>query len=348
MKKLLTTSLVLALLTSVPIGIVQAEKPVKEEGKGKGGGGKEERNGHGKGHGDNDDADDDDQSDDIGQGDANDDVQGDVDNQNGEKGKEHPGKGQDKKKDQANQPSTDPSTNPEVTDPQQLNKKEAIQKAVKTKKELIELRQQLKHATEMTEELKAKYEELTAQLEQQTELTQALEVQKELLDRFYKLGDTSQYEKLGELYEKAGDQSLKTFVNGTEVEMDVLPFIEKGRALVPVRAISASLKADVNWNNENRTVEVVRGETKITLYLDSDEAEVNGTKVKLETAPVMKNGRVFLPLRFIGEQLNTKVGYQEEGDLIIIEDGQQEGTASGETAEEQPTEQPTSNEPATP
>ncbi|QRG70773.1 copper amine oxidase N-terminal domain-containing protein [Brevibacillus choshinensis] len=198
---------------------------------------------------------------------------------------------------------------------------------------MIELRQQLKHATEITEELKAKYEALTEQLEKQTELSQALEVQKELLGRFYKPGDTELYEKLGELYEKAGDESLKTYVNGAEVAMDVAPFIEKGRALVPVRAISASLKADVKWDGENRTVEVVRGETKITLYLDSNEADVNGTKVKLETAPVLKNGRVFLPLRFIGEQLNAKVGYQEEGDLIIIEDGQPDGTTGTEAGQ---------------
>lgn len=334
MKRLLSTSLVLAILTSVPVGIVQAEKPVKEEGKGKGGEGKGERNDHDDDDDDGDHDDDDDNDED------------DNDNDHG-KGKDKNGKWNDKKKDPANQPNPGTDVAP-TQDPQQLNKKEAIKEAVKTKKELIELRQQLKHATEITEELKAKYEELAEQLEEQTELLQALEVQKELLDRFYKPGDTELYKKLGELYEKAGDQSLKTYINGTEVEMDVTPFVEKGRTLVPVRAISASLKADVNWNGENRTVEVVRGETKITLYLDSSEADVNGNKVKLEAAPVMKNGRVFLPLRFIGEQLNAKVGYQQQGDLIIIEDGQQQGTASGSAPEEQATELPTNTEPTTP
>lgn len=199
-------------------------------------------------------------------------------------------------------------------------KKAAIQQAVQAKKELIDLRIQLKKNAVVTDELKAKYEDLTSRLEQLSELQQALEVQKELLDRFYKPGDKQSFEKLGELYEKTGATGLKAFVNGKEVVMDVTPFREKGRALVPVRAVSASLNAEVEWKPETRVVEVVRGDNKIVLYLDSGEAEVNGQKVALETKPVLKNGRVFLPLRFIGEALNTKVDYQEQGEIIIIED----------------------------
>ncbi|RNB83513.1 copper amine oxidase N-terminal domain-containing protein [Brevibacillus panacihumi] len=199
-------------------------------------------------------------------------------------------------------------------------KKAAIQQAVQAKKELIDLRIQLKKNPVVTDELKAKYEELTSRLEQLSELQQALEVQKELLDRFYKPGDKKSFEKLGELYQKTGASGLKAFVNGKEVVMDVAPFREKGRALVPVRAVSASLNAEVEWKAETRVVEVVRGDKKIVLYLDSGEAEVNGQKVTLETKPVLKNGRVFLPLRFIGEALNTKVDYEEKGEIIIIED----------------------------
>lgn len=210
-------------------------------------------------------------------------------------------------------------------------KKAAIQQAVQAKKELIDMRVQLKKNLVVSDDLKAKYEDLTSRLEQLSELHQALEVQKELLDRFYKPGDKKSYEKLGELYQKAGNSGLKAFVNGKEVLMDVAPFRDKGRALVPVRAVSASLNADVAWKPETRVVEVVRGDKKIVLYLDSGVAEVNGQKVTLETKPVLKNGRVFLPLRFIGETLNTKVDYLEKGEIIIIED--EEAAAVEEAAE---------------
>ncbi len=40
------------------------------------------------------------------------------------------------------------------------------------------------------------------------------------------------------------------------IELDVAPFIQDGRTLVPVRAISEALGAEVGWDNDTRTVTV--------------------------------------------------------------------------------------------
>ncbi|WP_409177097.1 copper amine oxidase N-terminal domain-containing protein [Brevibacillus fortis] len=193
-------------------------------------------------------------------------------------------------------------------------------KDVKLKKQLIELRQELKHATEITADQKTKYEQLVAELEKTTDKSGALEVQLELLERTYQKGDHTPFKKLGELLENTGSTEVKAFVDGQQVKADVAPFVQGGRALVPVRAISSALKAEVNWKPETRTVEITRGEKSITLYLDKKEATVDGKTISLDTAPVLKNGRVFLPLRFISEQLNAEVKWQEEGKIVIIDD----------------------------
>ncbi|MBQ2940920.1 MAG: copper amine oxidase N-terminal domain-containing protein [Clostridia bacterium] len=39
-------------------------------------------------------------------------------------------------------------------------------------------------------------------------------------------------------------------------ELDVAPFITDGRTLVPVRAISEALGAEVGWDNDTRTVTI--------------------------------------------------------------------------------------------
>lgn len=39
-------------------------------------------------------------------------------------------------------------------------------------------------------------------------------------------------------------------------ELDVAPFITDGRTLVPVRAISEALGAEVSWDNDTRTVTI--------------------------------------------------------------------------------------------
>lgn len=191
---------------------------------------------------------------------------------------------------------------------------------VQLKKELIELRQQLKHASEITADQKAKYEELVAELEKISDKQQALEVQFELLSRTYQKGDRKPFKKLGQLLAETGSTDVTAVVDGKLVEADVKPFIQGGRALVPVRAISAALKADVTWDANARTVLITRADRSITLYLDKKEATVDGKTVALDIAPVLKNGRVFLPLRFVSEQLEADVEWQEEGKVVIIDD----------------------------
>lgn len=212
--------------------------------------------------------------------------------------------------------------------------KTEVQNFVELKKDLIELRQELKKSTEVSAEQKATYEALVAELEKNQDKKQALEVQMELLERYYDKTDRTSFKKLGVLLEENGTTEITAFVDGKQVKPDVAPFIKGGRALVPVRAISAALKADVKWDAATRTAVITRGEQSITLYLDKQEALVNGTTVKLEIAPVVKNGRVFLPLRFVSEQLNAQVEWQEEGKIVIIDDEQKEEEAATETEED--------------
>lgn len=46
------------------------------------------------------------------------------------------------------------------------------------------------------------------------------------------------------------------FANGNQITLDVPATIENGRTLVPVRVISESLGATVNWNGTSRTVTI--------------------------------------------------------------------------------------------
>jgi len=229
-------------------------------------------------------------------------------------------KNKDGKDDSEEAATTDETTDEtETVEAKGSVKSEGVLKAVKTKKELIELRQALKANGEWNEEQKAQYQELVAELEKLQDLKTALEVQLELIEKL-QTNAKEDFKKLGELYEKTGKTEVKAFVNGKQPEFDVPPFIEKGRTLVPIRAISAALKADVKWEAATRTVVITRGEQSITLYLDKKEALVNGKTVTLETLPVIKKGRVFLPLRFVSEQLNASVTWQQEGKIVIIED----------------------------
>lgn len=76
----------------------------------------------------------------------------------------------------------------------------------------------------------------------------------------------------------------------------------------------------MTWDAKTSSALITRGGVSITLYLNKKEATVNGKTVALEITPVLKNGRLFLPLRFVSEQLKAEVNWQEEGKIVLIDD----------------------------
>lgn len=161
------------------------------------------------------------------------------------------------------------------------------------------------------------------------------------------------YKELGKLYRKMGEKGLKVFVNGRVPKFDVPPVIKAGRTLIPVRAITEGLGAEVSFNPETRQVTVTKGDTEVVLTLGETVALVNGEPVEMDTKPGVISNRTFVPLRFLNEIFGAKVEYDPETHMVIIdedsEDQEEEETVEQGTEEtteettEQTTEQTTEN-----
>ena len=108
------------------------------------------------------------------------------------------------------------------------------------------------------------------------------------------------------------------FCNGSELEFDVPPIIENGRTLVPFRVIFEALGASVDWEAPTRTVIGTLGGTSIKLTIDQDIALVNGQQIKLDVAPRIIDGRTIVPLRFIAENFDFKVEWDEISKRVDI------------------------------
>jgi len=57
--------------------------------------------------------------------------------------------------------------------------------------------------------------------------------------------------------------------------------------------------------------------TTIVLTVDDTNALVNGNSIQLDVAPFIKNGRTFVPLRFVSEQLGATVNYTVKADGTV-------------------------------
>lgn len=112
---------------------------------------------------------------------------------------------------------------------------------------------------------------------------------------------------------------LHVLIDGMPVEFDPAPYIlPPGRTMVPMRAFFESLGAEVAWDGVTRTVTGTRGGRTIRLTIGSRMAKVNDLDTVLEIAPEIRNGRTFVPLRFVAEGLESTVGYAAaQGEISV-------------------------------
>ena len=109
-------------------------------------------------------------------------------------------------------------------------------------------------------------------------------------------------------------------VNGKYVESDTAPYIKNSRTMVPVRAISEALGAQVSYDDATKTATISRGsdEVKITMY--AEKAFVNGEELALDAAAETVDSRIFVPVRFVSEGLKCSVNWNAETKSVIITD----------------------------
>jgi hypothetical protein len=71
--------------------------------------------------------------------------------------------------------------------------------------------------------------------------------------------------------------------------------------------VGEGLNGEVRWINPN--VLITRGDKVISMCVGKTSYTANGQSAKMDTSPVLKNGRVFVPVRFVAEALNCTVNY---------------------------------------
>jgi parallel beta-helix repeat protein len=116
----------------------------------------------------------------------------------------------------------------------------------------------------------------------------------------------------------AGD-SIRVSINGSNLEMDAPPIVEKGRTLVPLRAVAEGLSADVLWEGAVQRITLTLGDRVVTLTVGGRTALVNGLSRPLDVPPVVHGGRTFVPARFISEAFGASVGYDSASRTVSID-----------------------------
>jgi len=109
-------------------------------------------------------------------------------------------------------------------------------------------------------------------------------------------------------------------INGENKTLDAAPFIKNGRTLVPIRFIAEAFGARVEWDGSTKTVRIYLDSkgVKIILQIDNKIAVVNDKKITLDVSPTIKDGRTFVPIRFIAESFGAEVQWDSKEQKITI------------------------------
>ena len=95
------------------------------------------------------------------------------------------------------------------------------------------------------------------------------------------------------------------------------PYMDSAnRVQVPFRGIGEAMGAKVDF--AGKVVSFKKGEDAIQLTLGSNTAVVNGKYVTMDSKATATNGRTFVPLRFISENLGEIVRWDGEGNMVWI------------------------------
>lgn len=102
--------------------------------------------------------------------------------------------------------------------------------------------------------------------------------------------------------------------------MEVKPFIETNRTMLPLRALEEILDAKVIWNDATRTASFTRDGLTALIQIDGNKIALsNGETIDLDAKPLNIDGRIYLPLVHVGQVFGLTSGKVLDGETQDIE-----------------------------
>lgn len=105
---------------------------------------------------------------------------------------------------------------------------------------------------------------------------------------------------------------------------DAAPEITADRTFLPFRAVLEAIGAEVGYDAETSTVSARRDGVDLAMVLGQNTASVTEDgqtrTLEMDVTPYVKNGRTYVPVRFVAEAFGCNVGWDGDTRTVIIAD----------------------------
>jgi hypothetical protein len=114
--------------------------------------------------------------------------------------------------------------------------------------------------------------------------------------------------------------------NGAKGLMDTAPYIDRssGRVLVPLRYLANALGERIVWDAATQTVTVIgyaapSGDSMtVSMVIGSTALDANGQTQTMDQAPVIRDGRTYLPARYVAEAFGDNVSWDAASQTVTV------------------------------
>lgn len=112
--------------------------------------------------------------------------------------------------------------------------------------------------------------------------------------------------------------ALKILVNGYPVTGFSPYVVPPGVTMAPVRGLFEKMGARVSWDGASQTVTVSMRSGEVSLQVGNPAGKVNGKAAAMIRPAEIKDGRTYIPLRFIAENLGARVEWDERTSTVSL------------------------------
>lgn len=87
---------------------------------------------------------------------------------------------------------------------------------------------------------------------------------------------------------------------------------------MPVRYLAEALGAETKWNEAAWKIIISKEDMEVALTIGSTVLTSGGVTSEMDTAPLIVNGRTYLPARFVAEAFGYSVAWDDEEQSVNI------------------------------
>ncbi len=113
---------------------------------------------------------------------------------------------------------------------------------------------------------------------------------------------------------------LNVYVNGRNLETDVVAIMSNGFVMVPLRAVSEQLLAEVLWNPDTNTAIVRKNDKSFSIEKNSGIASLGERYLGYDFMPMSIDGRLMVPLEYLANQFDAEININSETNTVFIKE----------------------------